>query len=78
MPIKQITAIYLGCLEKFRKLPFPTTAEEEAAFTQLLQSLAANRTSIPKAIGSLSCDELSMEQLHEMEDALHRFFTARV
>jgi pyruvate dehydrogenase kinase 2/3/4 len=86
LPIKQIAHMYLLHLEKFQELPVPTTPEEEDEFTELLQSIVLNRTSIPMAIArglntwskSHCAEELEMDRFQQMEEALYRFFTARV
>lgn len=86
LPIQQIAHMYLIYLERFQEFPVPTTAEEEDAFTELLQGMVLNRTSIPMAIArginawrtSPGAEELEAERLQQMEDALYRFFTARV
>jgi pyruvate dehydrogenase kinase 2/3/4 len=85
LPIKQIAHMYLLHLEKFQELPVPTTPEEEDEFTALLQSIVLNRTSIPMAIArglnawrKSHTEELEMDRFHQMEEALYRFFTARV
>jgi pyruvate dehydrogenase kinase 2/3/4 len=81
LPIKQIAHVYLLFLEKFQELPMPTTPEEEDEFTALLQSIVLNRTSIPMAIArGLHSWRKShgAEELQQMEEALYRFFTARV
>jgi pyruvate dehydrogenase kinase 2/3/4 len=86
LPVKQIAHMYLLYLEKFQELPLPTTGEEEEEFTELLQSIVLNRTSIPMAIArgidawkkNHGAGELELERLQQMEEALYRFFTARV
>jgi pyruvate dehydrogenase kinase 2/3/4 len=86
LPIKQTTHMYLLYLEKFQEFPVPTTPEEEYAFTELLQEIVQNRTSIPMAIArgvdawriSKCAEEFQHDRLQQMEEALYRFFTARV
>ena len=63
----------------------PTNAESEREFTKLLNEFILNRHSIPMAIsrglGSLKDERkapVDGRRLSEMEDALNRFFTARV
>lgn len=86
-PIQQVTSIYLNFLKRFQDLPRPTDAAQEEAFTDMLQAQVLDRTSIPvsiasgvqtwwKTIDGAADDEEN--RLHEMEDALNRFFTARV
>lgn len=86
LPIKQIAHMYLLYLEKFQEYPVPTTVEEEDGFTEMLQSIVLNRTSIPMAIArgvdawrkSERTEGIESERLRQMEDALYRFFIARV
>jgi pyruvate dehydrogenase kinase 2/3/4 len=87
LPIRQIAHVYLLYLEKFQEYSVPTTAEEEERFTDTLQSIFMDRSSIPIAIArgvdewlknDLREDILELDQLQEMEDALYRFFTARI
>jgi pyruvate dehydrogenase kinase 2/3/4 len=85
-PIRQVATVYLEYLQKFLQMPVPSNAEEEAAFTDMLQTLVLDRTSIPMDIsrGVAAWREAAQEKdfpkkrLQEMEDALYRFFTARV
>jgi hypothetical protein len=86
LPIRQIAHVYLLYLQKFQECPPPTTPEQEEKFTDMLQSMVLDRSSIPHAIAQ-GVDEwmendlhedLQLERLQEMEDALYRFFTARV
>jgi len=93
VPIQQVASIYLNFLRRFQDFPMPTTDLEEQAFTDMLQVFVLDRTSIPVSIaqgvhawwkisnkteddGEDDCDEA--DRLHEMEEALYRFFTARV
>lgn len=86
LPIRQVATVYLRYLEKFQETPVPTTSEEEDQFTEMLQSLVLDRTSIPNAISqgvqawreNDRREDMELERLQEMEDALYRFFTARV
>jgi pyruvate dehydrogenase kinase 2/3/4 len=86
LPVRQIAHVYLLYLEKFQELPVPATPEEEERFTDMLQSVVLDRSSIPIAIASgvdewLKRDlpeDREQDRLQEMEDALYRFFTARV
>jgi pyruvate dehydrogenase kinase 2/3/4 len=90
LPIRQIAHVYLLYLEKFQEVPVPSTPEEEEHFTDMLQSVVLDRSSIPIAIArgvdewlksdlreDIELDRLQ-EMEEEMEDALYRFFTARV
>jgi len=112
--VLQVAHVYLLYLEKFQDCPVPTDAESEDSFTDMLQSMILERSSIPNAIArgvdawmmtknvvSLGVDNNKNEresddgqqqndirqevddrtnelELKEMEDALYRFFTARV
>ena len=68
--------------------PVPQTAAQEEHFTQMLQSLVLDRSSIPHAIAQglaiwqshedSASPAQDPERYHEMEEALYRFFTARV
>ena len=108
LPIQQVAHVYLLKLEKFQECPVPTTPETEAQFTDMLQDMVLDRTSIPVAVAQgvdawlknrpannedttsdhnpllHPLDDESGEQpneddtIQEIEDALYRFFTARV
>ena len=86
LPIRQVAHVYLRYLEKFQNFPVPTTQKEEDDFTDMLQGIVLDRTAIPLAIarGVLAWREndhrgaLEFERMQEMEDALYRFFMARV
>mmetsp|Transcript_12221 Transcript_12221/g.27502 ORF Transcript_12221/g.27502 Transcript_12221/m.27502 type:complete len:591 (-) Transcript_12221:82-1854(-) len=85
-PIRQVACAYITYCHRMMSFPCPETYEQEEAFTDLLQSLVLDRTSIPAAIArglqqwrkENQANELESERLQEMEDALYRFFTARV
>jgi pyruvate dehydrogenase kinase 2/3/4 len=84
-PIRQVASMYLEYLLKFQQIPSPTNTEEENSFTDMLQGLVLDRTTIPMDIarGVVAWrddrrENLELERLQEMEDALYRFFTARV
>jgi pyruvate dehydrogenase kinase 2/3/4 len=93
-PIRNVASMYLQYLLKFQQMPVPVTDEQEEAFTDMLQGLVLDRTSIPMDIargvaawrrtddkqhgGREQTLELETERLQEMEHALYRFFTARV
>mmetsp|Transcript_23693 Transcript_23693/g.56097 ORF Transcript_23693/g.56097 Transcript_23693/m.56097 type:complete len:654 (+) Transcript_23693:234-2195(+) len=97
--ILQVAHVYLLYLEKFQDCPVPTDAESEDVFTDMLQNMILERSSIPNAIAQgvdtwmktqnekdaanevADSDTIEMERtqsLKIMEDALYRFFTARV
>jgi len=97
--VLQVAHVYLLYLEKFQDCPVPTDAESEDVFTDMLQSMILERSSIPNAIAQgvdawmkaqnrkdadnegVDSGRMEMERrqsLKEMEDALYRFFTARV
>ena len=90
-PIRQIAHLYLLYLEKFQELPVPTTPEEEDAFTEMINGMVLDRSSVPISLArgvdewlrmyneSKSSGEVVKDDgmLQQMEDALYRFFTAR-
>eukprot|EP00559_Dactyliosolen_fragilissimus_P005998 CAMPEP_0184865680 /NCGR_PEP_ID=MMETSP0580-20130426/18794_1 /TAXON_ID=1118495 /ORGANISM="Dactyliosolen fragilissimus" /LENGTH=597 /DNA_ID=CAMNT_0027364973 /DNA_START=64 /DNA_END=1857 /DNA_ORIENTATION=- len=83
--VREIVDIYLSYLNQFKKFPVPTTKEEEHAFTDMLRPMVLDRSSIPMAIARgvsrLKNDrkeDLDVYRLNEMEEALYRFFTARI
>lgn len=83
--VQSIANTYLQYLQKLRDFPMPTNAESEREFTDVLKSFILDRHSIPMAIarGLQSLEDgrrapMDMRRLAEMEDALSRFFTARV
>jgi Mitochondrial branched-chain alpha-ketoacid dehydrogenase kinase len=90
LPIRQIAHMYLLYLEKFQECAVPTTPDEEADFTEMLNSLVLDRSSIPNAIAKGVDEWLRMHpestgdvldgdsRIQQMEDALYRFFTARI
>mmetsp|Transcript_24893 Transcript_24893/g.57977 ORF Transcript_24893/g.57977 Transcript_24893/m.57977 type:complete len:346 (-) Transcript_24893:900-1937(-) len=86
-PIREVAHIYLSYLKQLQDFQTPVTREHESAFTDMLQSLVLNRTTIPMAVarGIMAWHEeenmredLDPIHLQEMEDGLYRFFTARV
>ncbi|KAL3776899.1 hypothetical protein ACHAW5_011021 [Stephanodiscus triporus] len=83
--VQSIANTYLHYLQKLRDFPVPTNAESEREFTKMLNEFILDRHSIPMAIsrglGSLKDERkapVDGRRLSEMEDALNRFFTARV
>lgn len=99
--ILQVAHVYLLYLEQFQECPIPNTPETEERFTNMLQHMILERSSIPNAIakgidswqyqhwqeqhnrkeGGDNEDALAAleeKRLQDMEDALYRFFTARV
>jgi hypothetical protein len=94
--ILQVAKVYLLYLERFQDCPVPNTVELEEKFTDMLQGMVLERSSIPNAIAkgvddwmeqhsslqsSLSSTASSVkdrERIREMDEALYRFFTARV
>ncbi|MGK3741799.1 MAG: pyruvate dehydrogenase kinase 2/3/4 [Bacillariaceae sp.] len=97
--VLQVAHVYLLYLEKFQDCPIPTDVQSEDSFTDMLQSMILERSSIPNAIArgvDAWIDERSFNNISddddtnddddqqrkkryaEMEDALYRFFTARV
>lgn len=88
-PIRRVAFLYLKYLHGMETTPEPTTPEEEAAFTETLARFVQDRTSIPMDIArgirvweEEHCyhrkEDLDLSRLRNMEDALYRFFTARV
>ena len=84
-PIQQVAKIYVGYLHKFHAIPLPQSQEDEENFTDFLQTLVLDRTAIPVGIfqgvvawREVVQEDLDAERIQEMEDALYRFFTARV
>ena len=83
--VQSIANTYLQYLQKLRDFPVPTNAESEKEFTNQLNEFVLDRHSIPMAIArglkSLKDDRkapVDQRRLAEMEEALNRFFTARV
>ncbi|KAG7355552.1 two-component system histidine kinase [Nitzschia inconspicua] len=96
--ILQVAHVYLLYLEQFENCPVPTTVETEERFTNMLQHMILERSSIPNAIAkgidvwaanqkgdvvgeagdAADPDEDEEQRFQDMEDALYRFFTARV
>eukprot|EP00536_Pseudo-nitzschia_multiseries_P017251 jgi/Psemu1/248025/estExt_Genewise1.C_14510011 len=71
--VLRVAHVYLLYLEKFQDCPVPTDFESENSFTDMLQGMVLERSSIPNAV-----ENERLRSLKEMEDALYRFFTARV
>ena len=82
--IRQVALVYLKYIEKFQNMAPPTNMQEEAEFTDMLQNIILDRQTIPisiaKGIASWydANKDIDPEHLQEMENALYRFFTARV
>ena len=85
--VRSVATVYLKYLRLLQELPCPQTADEEHHFTDVLRSMVLDRISIPSAIAagiSTLRDRrrehigLDVRRLREMEEALYRFFTARV
>ncbi len=83
--VQSIANTYLRYLQKLRDFPVPTNAESEREFTGVLNEFVLDRHSIPMAISrglrSLKDERkapVDGRRLSEMEEALNRFFTARV
>jgi pyruvate dehydrogenase kinase 2/3/4 len=83
-PIRQVAALYLQYLHMLQTAPMPTTVPLEEAYTDLLQQLILDRTSIPVSIARgvrvwrQQNPAAAAEHYQDMEDELYRFFTARV
>mmetsp|Transcript_7211 Transcript_7211/g.15737 ORF Transcript_7211/g.15737 Transcript_7211/m.15737 type:complete len:628 (+) Transcript_7211:108-1991(+) len=85
--VRSVATVYLKYLQRLQECPCPQTAEQEHHFTDVLRSMVLDRISIPSAIAagiSTLRDRrkehigLDVRRLREMEEALYRFFTARV
>lgn len=83
--VQTIADTYLQYLQRIRDFPSPTNAETERLLTDMLRGFVLDRHSIPAAISralqSLKDKRkapVDERRLSEMEDALYRFFTARV
>lgn len=84
-PIQDVAHIYLRYLAQLDEFPSPQTDEQESKFTDMLQAMVLDRTSIPISIArgiqmwtDEQEDDLNADQLQEIENGLYRFFTARV
>ena len=88
-PIRQVALMYVHYVQQFQNISMPTTPEEEDRFSELLHSMVLDRTTIPttiaKGLWEWSLDhekrgreDFELDRHQEMEDALQRFFTARV
>ena len=84
--VRSVANVYLKYLAAMLDFPCPQSAEEEQRFTDTLRPFILDRTSIPAAVAAgISTlkdrrkeENLDVRRLREMEDALYRFFTARV
>ena len=84
--VRAVANVYLKYLKALQEFPCPQNAEEERRFTDTLRPFILDRSSIPAAIAagvSTFKDQrkeasLDVRRLRELEDALYRFFTARV
>lgn len=83
--VQSIANTYLQYLQSLRDIPCPTNAKTERDFTNALKNFILDRHSIPMAIAqglqSLKDERkapVDGRRLAEMEEALSRFFTARV
>ena len=88
-PIRQVACTYIQYLHTILTTPVPQSTAQEEYFTSVLQSMVLDRSSIPHAIaqglaiwqsqeGATGGPAQDPERYHEMEEALYRFFTARV
>ena len=88
-PIRQVACTYIRYLHTLTTTSVPQNTKTEAHFTQVLKSLVLDRSSIPHAIAQglalwqtqeagTTTAANDPERYHEMEEALYRFFTARV
>jgi pyruvate dehydrogenase kinase 2/3/4 len=84
--IRKVTEMYLIYLQKLLTIPKPTDVDQEMAFTALLQTFVLDRSTVPMSIArgvaawqKARGDTSNQNQRdQEIEDALYRFFTARV
>jgi pyruvate dehydrogenase kinase 2/3/4 len=84
--VRNVAVEYLKYIQMFQQMAPPTTQQEETAFTDMLESIVSDRQSIPMAIAqgiaswldNSANGQINEVTLQEMEDALYRFFTARV
>lgn len=83
--VQSVANTYLQYLQSMRDIPVPTNAKTEREFTNALKNFILDRHSIPMAIArglkSLKDERkapVDGRRLAEMEEALNRFFTARV
>lgn len=83
--VKNIAHKYILYFRQLKSFPVPKNDADELKFTEILSTFVSDRSSIPTAIAagvSSLRDErreaLDDTRLLEMEDALYRFFTARV
>lgn len=83
--VQSIANTYLRYLQQLQDFPTPTNADSERAFTLILEDFILDRHSIPMAISrglrSLKDERkapVDTRRMNEMEEALNRFFTARV
>eukprot|EP00546_Thalassionema_frauenfeldii_P017349 CAMPEP_0178902106 /NCGR_PEP_ID=MMETSP0786-20121207/4422_1 /TAXON_ID=186022 /ORGANISM="Thalassionema frauenfeldii, Strain CCMP 1798" /LENGTH=409 /DNA_ID=CAMNT_0020573339 /DNA_START=527 /DNA_END=1759 /DNA_ORIENTATION=+ len=84
-PIQNVAHLYLKYLRKLQDMPAPTTDEKDEVFTESLREILLNPTSIPMEVArGISTwrddrrEDLGPMETQELEDALIRFFTARV
>jgi pyruvate dehydrogenase kinase 2/3/4 len=92
IPIRQVATIYLTFLRRLYEYPLPTNVEQEERFTDMLQTMILDRTSIPTSIAQGveswwqrmqesedgKDQQKNEDRLRDMDQALARFFTARV
>jgi len=84
--IRKVALMYIHYIQQYQAMPSPTNEEEEDQFTEMLHSMVLDRTSVPatmaKALHEWLADERKedtvLDRQQEIEDALQRFFTARV
>lgn len=83
-PIRQVAQTYINYLHTLESLPAPENAELEDQFTNYVQSMILDRSKVPASIFQgiqgwmQENDQAKTIHLKEMEEALYRFFTARV
>ncbi|GKY95629.1 hypothetical protein MPSEU_000524200 [Mayamaea pseudoterrestris] len=89
--IRQVARLYLQYIKQLQEMAPPKTPAQEDAFTQLLQSFVLDRSTIPtqiaRGVGEWTAaathghgnNHLDLQERQDiLEEALYRFFTARV
>lgn len=79
-PIQKVARIYLSYAQRLEESPMPVSSQQEEAFTDTLLSFVLDRDTIPQHVaqGVHIWSKEGRATSAEMEEALYRFFTARV
>ena len=79
-PIQEVARTYLSYVQQLEQAPMPVSLNDEEAFTDTLRSFILDSDTIPQHIakGVHIWSQEGKASSAEMEDALYRFFTARV